>query len=872
MQSDIDLDPSNPETHLAIAEIAVQYSYCTIAESGRVLLEVQSILDKELGWSAERIWVDAGPLDATEWQGVLAQLRLNAKNQKPQPTTTNVEVLDLVTHDRFLKDHTQPHAFGPIENAEVHPEVIEGRYVIGKEFGRGGGGKVVRAFDRQLERVVAMKLPTHFNPTVETPPLHREATTTSRLEHPNIVPIYDAGRLHGGQPFYTMRRVSGHSLREALSLLRKGDTRAHDRWPLEELLRTVTEVTRAMEYVHYQNIIHRDLKPENIMLGDFGEVYVMDWGLAIPRDSGKADLQSTDPNKLDTVGTPAYMSPEQASGGATLDVQSDVYSLGVVLYEALTFIVPSRRDSVVETLLAVASEAIVPPSKVSARPIDPELDQIVMRALERNPADRYQNMREFRQALQQYTSGKRPRTAAIHLENALQYIERYDEGLRRCQRLRAKAQEMAATILPSDSIQTKRASWRAEERVEEVEKENAAILEHALNELHEATRLNPNLHEARNILATLGWRKHQAAQENPDSTDSEFFRSFLKQHDITGNYTRLLDAPSKLRVFADTDGVQAFIQSVEHRDRRKRYTALRHLGPLPLQVTDLPRGSWRLILKQQGVPAIHIPISAHSEEPINVFAAISMAKDLPEGFRLVPNGTTIIGGDRHALAPLPRQLLSVPTFAALTRHLLMQEYLEWIQSLSRYDARAAALRLPTLSNNMPLFRQNSKRDYYICPTALHHLNPEANADDPLPVVGIRARDAEEYVRWRSSIDNRVYRLPREEEYERMARGADGRVFPWGNRFDPALCTMVLSFTDSPRLRTVGHAHPDIGAFGHRDLAGNVREICTVSGTSNYVLRGGSWLTDSRACRATSRILKNAHQRADDVGFRLVLEP
>lgn len=868
--ADSALFAANHDSHLAVAEIAVHFGYCSIREAGRVLFDLPELQKNNLGWNPKRIWVDAGPLDHSEWISVLAELRRRAETTAER-TGELPRDTDNITNDRRTPNRlatTRPETQDiPVAVGDVQKD----RYVMGGELGRGGGGLVIRAFDDRLQRVVAMKLPaTQGGASRQQQQLLIEAQTTSRLEHPNIVPVYDTGVLPSGARYYTMRRVSGRSLRDVLRGLKAKDPKVESRWPLNELLRAFIEVTHAMEYAHYRSLIHRDLKPENIMLGDFGEVYVMDWGLAASHAEVIREAEA-DPTHLATVGTPAYMSPEQASGNAQLTPQTDIYSLGVILYELLTHVVPSRRDSVVETLLAVASEPILPPSKVVKYPIDVELDEIVMRALQRLPKDRYASVREFRHSLQVYVSGKRPLTAAKRLEEALAFIETYDQGVERIRKLRAKAQHLAANLRPSDSIQEKRAYWRAEERVERVEEENALILEKALNQLHASLHLDPDLDEARSALADLAWRRYTEAVEGGDGLTPEFSRAVLRQYDVTGRYAHLLDDPTTLRLTTDTAGVEAFIQSVELRDRRLHLGQLRYLGSLPLQVSALPRGSWHITLKQAGLPAIQLPVLAQADQALEIFVPTESSKILPPGFAFVPRGESIVGGDNRALDPLPRSTVTVSAFAAQTRHVLVQEYLEWIRSLAHYDASAAELRIPILSSGLPLIRKGGDDQYRICPAAMHQLNPDAEVTDDLPVVGIRTRDIEDYIRWRSTIDGVQYRLPTELEYERMARGADGRHFPWGNRFDPALCTMWLSSPESPRLQSVGHALSDKGPFGHRDLAGNIRELCRMEHSQDHVVRGGSWQSDERSCRAASRLTQHAGQRRDDVGFRLVIE-
>lgn len=280
------------------------------------------------------------------------------------------------------------------------------RYQILAEHGRGGLGRVYRARDHRLERSIALKeLLPGASRTAETR-FVREALITARLEHPGIVPVYEAGRWANGKPFYAMKLVSGKPLKDLIV----GAGSLHERLAL---LPHVIAVADAMAYAHDRGVVHRDLKPANVIVGEFGETVVVDWGLAKrvgdshdgEPDAGEALADQLDVTRVgDVVGTPAYMAPEQAAGRPVTE-RADVYALGAILYQVLAGKPPFFEAGNSDVVALVRERAPAPVAEVDGH-IPNELAAIVGRAMQRRPDDRYPNASAFADELRRFQRGQ----------------------------------------------------------------------------------------------------------------------------------------------------------------------------------------------------------------------------------------------------------------------------------------------------------------------------------------------------------------------------------------------------------------------------------------------------------------------------------
>ena len=263
---------------------------------------------------------------------------------------------------------------------------IADRYLLERELGAGGMATVFLAHDARHNRKVAIKvMHSELAALIGPERFLKEIETTANLHHPHILPLFDSGRVEG-TVFYVMPYIQGESLRARL--------RREVQLPVDDALRIATEVASALEYAHRHGLIHRDIKPDNILLHD-GRAMVADFGIALAWSRGK-DTRLTKSGV--SLGTPQYMSPEQAAGEDILDPRADVYALGVVLYEMLAgqppFNGPTAKEIIAQVIMAEPG-----PVAQKRRAVPPRVDAAVARALEKLPADRWQTAAEFAQAL-----------------------------------------------------------------------------------------------------------------------------------------------------------------------------------------------------------------------------------------------------------------------------------------------------------------------------------------------------------------------------------------------------------------------------------------------------------------------------------------
>jgi serine/threonine protein kinase len=307
-----------------------------------------------------------------------------------------------------------------------------GKYRNKRTVGRGGMKVIVRSWDKDTSRDIAMAVMLKKDNFASSPHFIQEARIAANLEHPNIVPVHDIGLDEAGSPYFTMKLISGESLASIIGKLAKGNEDYQKKYSLFNLLQIFQKVCDAIAFAHSKGVIHLDIKPENIQVGEYGEVLVLDWGLAkilssknAPGDSAltqpadktgktafvlsqKAGALSVEATMDGVIkGTPGYMAPEQALGmNREKDCRTDIFSLGATLYSILTLLLPFQGENFTQVMVATEKGDLIPPRKRSPElEIPKALESVVMKAMALKPGDRYQSVDELSSEISSYLGG-----------------------------------------------------------------------------------------------------------------------------------------------------------------------------------------------------------------------------------------------------------------------------------------------------------------------------------------------------------------------------------------------------------------------------------------------------------------------------------
>ncbi|MCO4769954.1 MAG: SUMF1/EgtB/PvdO family nonheme iron enzyme [Deltaproteobacteria bacterium] len=571
------------------------------------------------------------------------------------------------------------------------------------------------------------------------------------------------------------------------------------------------------------------------------------------------------------LGTPAHMAPEQARG-ADLDVRTDVYALGTILYEILALRPAFAGRDARRVMLAVTRGRFRKPSEVAPadRPVAPPLEEICLTAMARLPEDRHPTAWDLFLAVELFLQGtedeRRKRKAAeLALNEALVHEGRWKTLQERASQAHREATAAMASLKAGDSIEKKRNAWAAEDTASRLELESER--EHAAMEglLREALRKRPDHTEARRTLARHLWRKLQEVERAGRRLEAVRYEEELRAIDDP-QWAPLLSAPALLQVDTDPPRAEVKISSMDERDRRLTPGDAVARGMSPTDEVPLPPGRYLVRARLPGRLTVVQPVKLGRGERLSLRLRLLGQSSLPAGFATVPGGSATIGGDRRALRGLRSLRVQLPDFAMMTHPVTMAEYLHFLEALSPEEAWARAPRdEPHGGQYLEKADDGTLR--------LPERDPAGHEWDPqLPVMAVSFHDAVAYAEWRTACDGVRYRLPTDAEWEYAARSPDGRLFPWGDRWVPGYALVLGTLGTAPQPQAVGWSETDVNSYGLHDMSGGSRDWC--DGWKSVkremrLLRGGAWWDRHDQARLSVRSGWPAANVYGDTGIRLV---
>jgi serine/threonine-protein kinase len=782
----------------------------------------------------------------------------------------------------------------------------EPRYVVTEELGSGGAGRVVMARDAIIGRTVALK--TLKDDDAAAPGVAErfvnEARNTAQLEHPNVVPVYDMGTLPGGQPYYTMRVVKRQSLQDVLA---RDDLRQH--WTLIRLVGAFVQISRALAYAHRRGMLHRDIKPENILLGDFGEVYLADWGNAKqlgPNASdgplhftGATPHVESEPSGLS--GTPGYISPEQIRGDrARIDRRADLFALGVVLYEILTGEHPFDAPTLLGVILATQTRTPRPPRELVPNcPL--LLEDLCLAMIAKDPANRPDSADRVVAEAEAFLEGAKERARRREEARRLCELAKVPVGQSRAfgrerEQLVAEARRKLEDIKGFEPVERKRPGWALEDRAVQVERAQAAAMATAIDLYTKALGYDPELIDARSGLADLYWSRAIEAEQERRIALQVYYEALVSEYDV-GRYAALIKADGAVSVDSGVPGAVVMAYRYTEQDRVLVPGEQRYLGRTPLREARLVPGSYLLVLKHPRFRDVGAPILVGRGQHLHAELNLYTEAEIGAEFVYVPGGPFIAGGDPQAPSSLPRTTVEIGDFAIGRYPITFRDYCAFLDHLQAIDPALARRRAPHDLRGSEGFVVKLDESGKWAPTEVL-IEGEARKMFPIedghlwqvPVTLVDWFDAVAYCRWRSEVTGMEIRLPTELEWEKAARGTDGRAHPWGDHFDPTFCLMRASRAHIPQAEPVGTFATDVSPYGVHDLAGGMREwMADIQGERTWaqttsdtepscdtergqspfrMIRSGNWTATAEYSRSAARSRFFALMRGTGIGFRV----
>ena len=783
------------------------------------------------------------------------------------------------------------------------PGEVEGKYVIEREIGKGGMGKVLLAFDRDLRRRVAVKviLPHIAKSREHLARFVEEAQITGQLEHPGIPPVHEIAMNKQKEIFFSMKLLKGRTLKEIIRDLHIGRTETRERFSRIKLLMILQAVANAVHFAHEKGVVHRDIKPENIMIGDYGEVQLMDWGLAKVLDVPERPFTVEDPVETFRAeqgfvtafglvhGTLLYMSPEQAQARNDLvDRRADIYSLGATLYEILTFLPPRTGDNLQELLEECRLGLTIAPSQRAPRLKVPlALEEICMKAMEYHPDDRYQTAAELTEAIQNFIDGtkedeRRRSESDQRVTEALKALREHSEVKRSLEEKRRQLSDLDRTSgnYPTPEQKLTLRELRAEVGTRET------TLAHkytdAQTALSAALTIWPENARARRALGELYLERFLKADAEGNTADVIFYSGLIEQVNDANHFTRILKGNGTLSIRAEiakspgsvslatADDATLTLCRYEERDAILVPETEIAIGRGSIGVQEIPMGRYLLRIEKESCATTRYPILVRRNAEIRASVRLYPSSAIPEGFAYVPAGPFLMYSDPNVISSYSaRQIVDVPGFAIGVHAVTCAEYLEFLNHLLERSPEEARRRAPRESESGGslwsveggAYRLPAGRERY-------RWSPR------LPVFGVSFEDALAYAHYLSTRDGRRYDLPTEAEWEKAAKGVDGRYYAWGNLFDNEYANNFFAARDRPPGVVEVDAFPeDCSPYGVRGMVGNVGDWCHFDDPERpdiAALRGGNWALAGDPCRLSVRRSTSKTYVSDRFGFRVKL--
>ncbi|MDP3275761.1 MAG: bifunctional serine/threonine-protein kinase/formylglycine-generating enzyme family protein [Deltaproteobacteria bacterium] len=795
--------------------------------------------------------------------------------------------------------------------------VLPARYQDLGPVAEGGFGEVRRVRDTLLDRVLVLKL---LRPDIaKTPSIRRrffaEVRVTASLQHPGVVPIYDYGELVDGRLWYAMKEVRGSTFGALIAELHAasgpaGYGQTASGWTFRRVIEAFARVAQTVAFAHARAVIHRDLKPDNLMVGEFGEVLVMDWGLALRLHARDEALESRDRPALasdavltragDVLGTPAYMPREQALGDrAQHGPHSDVYSLGAILFHTLTGRPPFRGSAreVLSKLLLDDPPSIDEAIRSESRSDAPEeLRAACARAMRVDPSDRG-TAESLASAVVAWLDGANKREQALL---ALAKAAAREPEIKRLRVVTQEASDAArarwSSLRPFDSVEDKRPAWGLEDQAQRAARDAALEEARWLESLHGVLTIDPSLPEAHDALATHYRAALIDAERAHQIEDAARFETMLRAHD-RGQNAAFLRGEGALTIVTDPPGATISCARFVLHDRRLVEQDMGVLGTSPLVDARLPFGSYVLTLAALGRATVRYPIEITrdgrwitapdaSEAPYPI--ALPLAEAVHDDEAWIAEGWTWLGGDPNAPDSLPRQRVWIDAFALRKDPITVKEYLAFCNNLAREGRVDEALAHRPMAS-VQAVSSGADSPFVLQSDGQFVVVGDGAWGPDVPVVAVTWRSAMAFARWCEARDGQPWRLADEFEREKAARGADGRLWPWGNHGDASFACVLEGHRGEPKRASVGAHVFDVSVYGVRGLAGNVADWCanvwrhegstTVHGRLRREIpaddsedfraaRGGAWSQPLNASRASARLGARPHLGRVVLGLRL----